>query len=187
MIGFNLFFLQKGDDTWTFKSKMRKEDLSVEPKVFLIGNSFLGLAFIAASLAGLVFGVPLAENPQDGTALFIMFGAIGVICIVVVLSAWWRSNWPVEALFDLRQRRVSLTIRRPWHEVSQAYSFSEIRSLYSVRRTEGVVFFKMSYSVGYLEPWNAKRICLGLELEDSYERMGKYLDEIRAVTGIAPE
>ncbi len=187
MIVFHLFFLQKGDDTWTFESKMRKEDLSVEPKVFLIGISLLGLAFIAASLAGLVFGVPLAEPWQDGTAPFIMFGAFGTFCIVGNLLAWRRSNWPVEALFDLRQRRVSLTIRRPWHEVSQTYSFSEIRSLYSVRRTDDVVFFKMSYSVGYLEPWNAKRICLGVEPEDSYKRMGKYLEEIRAVTGIAPE
>ena len=56
-----------------------------------------------------------------------------------------------------------------------------------VKRTEGGIFFEMSYSIGYLEPWNAKRICLGLEPEDCYERMGKYLGEIRAVTGIAPE
>ncbi len=166
---------------------MRKEGLFVEPKVFLVGISLLGLAFIAASLAGLVFGVPLAEGRQDGAAPFIVFGACGAICIFGTLLAWWRSNWPVEALFDLRQRRVSLTIRRPWHEVSQTYAFSEMRSLYSVRRTDDVVFFKMSYSVGYLEPWNAKRICLGVEPEDSYERMGKYLEEIRAVTGIAPE
>ena len=41
----------------------------------------------------------------------------------------------------------------------------------------------MSYSVGYLEPWNAKRICLGVELEDCYERMGKYLDEIPVCHG----
>ena len=126
MIVFHLFFLQKGDDTWTFELKMRKQGLSVEPKVFLIGISLLGLAFIAASLAGLVFGVPLAEHPQDGTALFIMFGACGAFCIVGNLLAWQRSNWPVEALFDLRQQRVNLTIRRPWYEVSQTYSFSEI-------------------------------------------------------------
>ena len=124
MIVFHLFFLQKGNDTWTFELKMRKKDLSVEPKVFLIGIGLLGLTFIAASLAGLVFGVPLAEHPQDGTAPFIMFGAIGAFCIIGSLLAWWRSNWPVEALFDLRLRRVSLTIRRPWYEVSQTYSFS---------------------------------------------------------------
>ena len=167
--------------------KCARRNLLSSQRFFSLESAFWGLAFIAASLAGLVFGVPLAEPWQDGTAPFIMLGAFGTFCIVGNLLAWRRSNWPVEALFDLRQRRVSLTIRRPWHEVSQTYSFSEIRSLYFVRRTDDVVFFKMSYSVGYLEPWNAKRICLGVEPEDSYKRMGKYLEEIRAVTGIAPE
>lgn len=196
MFMFHLIFLEKSDEAWTFESKIRTK---VEPKIVLIGFGLVGLTLIAASLAGLVFGVPLAQYPQDGFTPFIVFGAGGTFFLVFDLLAWRRSNWPVKALFDLRQQRVSLTIKRPWCEVSQTYSFAEIRSFNAVGRTAGGIFLKFHYWEGYLELWSAKRICLGLDLEDPdersfclaldlddpYERMGKYLGEIRAVTGIA--
>jgi hypothetical protein len=158
MFRFNLFFLEKSEDRWIFETKIRRDALEPGPKASIIGFALAGLALIGLSLAGLLFGVRLPGQPHSGPVPFILFGFCGAIWLISMISAWRRSHWPLKAVFDLNQRRVTLTIKRPWSEVSQTYSFAGIRSLYAAPRKIRGIFLRIDFWEGYLESAHLPRL-----------------------------
>jgi hypothetical protein len=188
MANFNLFFLEKGEERWVFETKIRRRGWhggSAEqlfPVAGLFGLGFIGLCFV-----GLVFGVPLAPLAKGPPSVPppIFSGPAGAMSLAFAFYVWRRANWPLKAAFDFKQRRMSITIKRPWSEVTQTYSFAEIRSLYAARRTIWALFLRTRFWEGYLELANGKRIRLGWDKKYRDAPMSRYLGEIRAATGIA--
>lgn len=159
-----MFYLNKTDDIWTLHY-----EVSPLRRMLLIG----------AGLGGLGIGVfeSLQENPSSSTIALVI---PGILCLAL-MGYWVLSDAPTTAAFDLKQRRLDIDCQRPWFGRPRACPFTDVVALYAVSRSGETV----DSWEAIIELSGGRRIALGREAEGRDERIRRYLEEIRAATGIA--
>jgi hypothetical protein len=159
-----VFSLRKRSDVWTLHYET---------------SLFARILWICTGLAGI--GVGAFQVYREDTA-FARGGTVAVVLVCLgVLTYWIVDDAESTVHFDLKRRRVEVESKRLWFGRPRNYAFADIAALTTVRRSgESSDTYE-----AILELTSGKRIKLGREVEGDNEQIRKFVDEIRAVTGIA--
>lgn len=106
--------------------------------------------------------------------------AIALPCLVV-LAYWIIDDAGTTTHFDLKRRRIEVRSKRIWFGKPRSYAFADVAALAIVRHSgESSDAFE-----AVMELANGERIRLGREPEGDNEQIRKFIDDLRAATGIA--
>lgn len=98
-----------------------------------------------------------------------------------MLAYWIIDDAATTAHFDLKRRRVEVGSKRIWFDKPRSYAFADIAALAVVKHSgESSDAFE-----AVIELANGERIRLGREPEGNNEQIRKFIDDLRAATGIA--
>ena len=155
------FSLTKSDDIWTLHYEV---------------GSLSRLLLIGAGIAGL--GMGIYETVRPGQRMLVI--VLPVLLGLGLMAYWLILDASTTVTFDLKQRRLDVTSRRPWFGPPRSYGFADVVGLNVASRSGESV----DSWVAYLDLPDGSRIRLGEEAADRHERIRSYLQEIRHATGI---
>lgn len=155
-----MFFLSKWAETWTLRYEASA-----------LGRISAATAILGG--AGLAIFESVKEHPHSVSLLGI---ALLIVFCVALLGHWFLYDSATTAVFDFRNKTLSVDCERPWFGPRRTFDFAEVATIQAIKQLdEGSVSWEAQ-----IELRDGSSIRLGQEGAGKNERIRVYVEEIGA-------